>query len=88
MKKNSFLFGSIIGLLAPSIAYFIMLLTPPLAITIGVRPLGLYAVSALINLLLVRFFYRNTLEKSAHGVVLITFAAALWLIFTQNLSLE
>ncbi|GGH01168.1 hypothetical protein GCM10007415_41540 [Parapedobacter pyrenivorans] len=55
--------------------------------SIGIQPLSLYVIAALINLLFIRFFYRSMLEQPARGVILITFVASLLLIFTEKLSL-
>lgn len=85
MKRNSFFFGCIVGLIAPVIAHLLTLFTS-WNMAIGNKSLSLYVIAALINLLFVRFFYRNVLEKSARGVILITFLAAIVLIFTKNLS--
>lgn len=85
MKRNSFFFGGVLGLIMPIIAHLLTLFTT-WNMAIGNKSLSLYVIAALINLLFVRFFYRNALEKSARGVILITFVAAIVLIFTENLS--
>ncbi|WP_257669356.1 hypothetical protein [Parapedobacter tibetensis] len=85
MKINHFLFGCIIGLLAPTAAHLLTLFTS-WNMVIGNKSLSLYVIAALINLLLMRFFYRNALEQSARGVILITFVAAMVLLFTQKLT--
>ena len=51
------------------------------------HPMSLYVVAAAVNMLLVRFLYRGGLSRSAQGVVLVTFVALLFLIFTDKLSL-
>ncbi len=76
--------GVAIGLLAPVAAYVLTKVTA-WDMQLGGKPLSIYVIAALINLLLVRFFYRNARERSARGVILITFAAALLLIFTDSL---
>jgi len=86
-KRNSLAWGVIIGLLAPAIAHLLTLFTS-WAIVLGNKSLSLYVLAGLINLLLVRYFYRNGLEDSARGVILITFVSALLLILTDRLSLS
>lgn len=82
MKINSFVFGCAIGLLFPATAY---LLTSSSAIALlNGKPLGFYAVAALINLLLVRHFFRNDGARTARGIILATFVALLALLFAQN----
>ena len=51
------------------------------------HPLGLYVIAAAINLLLTRLLYRKALDRSARGVLLVTFMALLLLIFIDKLSL-
>ncbi|SEL79277.1 hypothetical protein SAMN05421740_11063 [Parapedobacter koreensis] len=87
LQRNSFPFGCLVGLLAPIVAYVITAWFASFNIIIGGKPLGLYVIAALINLLFVRFFYRNGLERSARGVILVTFVSVLLLIFIEKLSL-
>jgi len=84
VKRNSFLFGCALGLFAPVVAYLLKSFT---ALGTMTHPLTLYVIAALINLLLIRFFYRNALDRSAMGIVLITFIALLVLILIGKLSL-
>lgn len=49
------------------------------------KPLSLYVLAALINLLLVRYFYKNDMENNARGIILITFIGVLVLIFTRQI---
>jgi len=85
MLGNPFLSGAALGLLMPAVAHILTKYTS-LPFLIGSKPLGLYVIAALINLLLVRYFYRNGREPMARGVILITFALVLLLIFTTKLS--
>lgn len=55
------------------------------AMLIGNKPLSLYVIAALLNLLLLRYFYRRGNEHSARGVIMVTFLGALLLIFCQGL---
>lgn len=84
MQGNPFLSGLVLGLLAPVAAHILTKFTS-LPFFIGSKPLGLYVIAALINLLLVRYFYRNGREPMARGVILITFVLVLLLIFTTKL---
>jgi hypothetical protein len=86
MQRNSLFSGVGIGLLPPIIAHVLPMLIPGI-LSHGFKPLGLYVIAALINLFLVRYFYRRELEPTARGVLLITFALAMLLIFTKKLSL-
>jgi len=86
MQRYSFLAGLGLGLLAPLIAIVLTQFTM-LPASIGLRPLGFYVIAALINLLLVRHFYRRGPEQVARGVILCTFVLAMLLIFINKSSL-
>jgi len=85
MPQNSFLSGLGIGLLAPLGAYLLTRFTT-LSSLIESKPLALYVIAALINLVWVRYFYRKGLEQTARGLILITFALGMLLAFTTKLS--
>jgi len=48
------------------------------------NPYILYAIAALLNLLIMRYFYHFKLSQSAQGVILITFLIAMVLLFSGN----
>lgn len=79
--RNNFLKGAGLGLIAPALA---VLLTrfAQLPDFLAAKPLSLYVIAALINLLMVRYFYRNEQDLSGRGVVLVTFIGLLVLIVT------
>lgn len=74
-----------LGLGAPVAAHLLSQFTTWARI-LGGKEISLYVIAALLNLLLVRYYYRNEMEKTGRGVVLITFVATIILIFTKNLS--
>lgn len=76
--------GCLVGVLAPSVAYW---LKTSASLGMATHPLSPYVVAAAINLLLIRFFYRKGLDRCAQGILLITFVAALLLVFIDKLSL-
>lgn len=83
-RKDNFLIGALLGLILPILAYGLTRWTD-LATLIGNKPLSLYVIAALINLLLVRYFYRQGHENTARGVIMMTFVGVLALIFGQGL---
>lgn len=85
MKRNNFLFGALLGLAAPAIAHLLTRFTDWAAL-LGGKDIGLYVAAALVNLLLVRYYYRHTMENTARGLILVTFVATIVLIFANNLS--
>jgi len=82
VKINSFVFGCLLGMIFPAAAY--LLTCSPANTLINGKPLGFYAVAALINLLLVRHFFRSDGEQTAKGIILATFVAVLALLLTQR----
>ena len=86
MSQHPFLSGLGWGLPAPLIAHILSKYTT-LPEFFSSKPLALYVIAALINLIAVRYFYRKEQEQAARGVILITFALAMLLIFTTKLSL-
>lgn len=85
MRRNNFFLGVCLGLFAPAVAHLLTRYTDWAGL-VGGKEISLYVISALLNLLLVRHYYRNTLENTARGIILITFVAAIVLLFTKNLS--
>jgi len=86
MIKDNFVFGCLIGLIFPAAAHMLTK-SGSLDTLVGSKPLSLYVVAALINLVLIRYGYRNAYEKSAQGIILVTFAATLILLFTRQVPL-
>ncbi len=73
------------GLAAPAIAHLLSTFTDWAAL-FGGKEIGIYVVAALVNLLVVRYYYRNGMENTARGIILVTFVATIALILVKNLS--
>ncbi len=84
MKGDSFLSGVVVGALAPVAAHVLKVFTP---LGATMHPLSLYVAAAVVNLVLIRLFYRRALEQRARGLLMMTFVAVLLLIFVEKLSL-
>ncbi len=80
LQQNNLLTGILSGLAAPLLA---MLFTEVWAFSFR-QPHTLYVLAALVNLLLVRFYYRSGRELAARGVILVTFAAMLSLLWIKS----
>ncbi len=80
LQKNNLLTGILSGLAAPLLAIFF---TEIVSFSFR-QPHTLYVLAALVNLLLLRFYYRNGREQSARGVILVTFAAMLSLLWIKS----
>ena len=85
MQQNSIFTGVILGSLAPLLAYLMMTYTSLQQQFFAEKPIALYVLAALINLIIMRFAYRGGKESLAKGIVLVTFVAMLVLIFVTKL---
>lgn len=84
MKRNSFFLGSLLGVLAPLVASLLKAFS---SLGTTMHPLSLYVIAAVINLVIIRTFFRQSLDRSARGVLMVTFVALLLLIFIEKLSI-
>lgn len=84
MKKNNFSFGLFLGSLAPVLAYVVSYFELT-GIDVGEKKLSFYVLAALVNLLLLRYYYRNEWSNTARGIILITFMGAIALLFLRDL---
>ena len=83
MKKDNLFLGILLGMIAPIIA-FLMSRYSLTGIEIGDKNLSFYTVAALLNLLLMRYYYRNEMGNTARGIILITFIGALAVLFFRE----
>ncbi|MFZ4863410.1 hypothetical protein ACL9RF_14625 [Sphingobacterium sp. Mn56C] len=82
--KDSLFFGTIIGSIAPLLAFALNSYTALQALYFADKPIALFVVAAGINLVIMRFTYRAGKENLAKGIMLITFLAMLVLILGQR----
>ena len=75
-KKDNFLTGAIIGLILPVLAYLAVEIFKYDVQILGKKYL-LYIASVVINLIVVRMYFRNDRMETASGVVFSTFISAL-----------
>lgn len=78
--KNNFVLGAVLGVVFPLLAYLATTFTTIQTSLFAHKPIALYIFAAVINLVAVRFLYRNGKEATANGVVLATFLAMMILI--------
>jgi predicted exporter len=83
MRQNTFLNGLLLGLLAPVAAFLISKYVPLGGIFLE-KPLAIYVIAGLINLIAMRFLYRSGREEIAKGILFSTFIGVLYLIFYQG----
>lgn len=78
--KNNIVLGMALGVIFPLLAYLATTFTTIQTSLFVYKPIALYVIAATINLIAVRFLYRNGKEATANGVVLATFLAMIVLI--------
>ncbi len=78
--KNNFVLGTALGVIFPLLAHVATTFTNIQTFLFTHKPIALYVIAATINLIAVRFLYRNEKEATANGVVLATFLAMIVLI--------
>ena len=87
MKRNHISLGLFLGALAPLLAYIITYFDLT-GIDLGEKKMSFYVLAALVNLLLVRYYYRNEMINTARGIILITFMGAIAVLFLRDVSVN
>lgn len=80
MKRDNFVFGLVLGLLMPFIAYILAVNLDELFRTWG-KEIFPYVMAAAINLIALRLFYKHGFPKVGMGILFSTFISAI-LLFT------
>lgn len=87
LLRNNFYGGLVLGSIMPMVAYALTNWTDWVQFFVN-KPAAFYVLAGLINLLLMRWFYRNDGENAGRGVILATFVGVLLLILTRNISVN
>ncbi|WP_164110043.1 MULTISPECIES: hypothetical protein [Sphingobacterium] len=85
--KDSFWLGGLVGVAAPALAYILSNYTSLQTSFFVDKPIAIYVIAALINLITVRFTYRGGKETFAKGIIFVTFIAMLILVVTAKLKI-
>jgi heme/copper-type cytochrome/quinol oxidase subunit 4 len=85
MNRDHFLFGVVIGVILPLIAYLLTTYTGLQQTVADGKPAALYLLAGLGNLLLLRYFYKNGQELTAKGMMLTTFIGIITLVYTLKI---
>jgi len=87
--RNNLWTGVGIGLIAPLLAYLLTVYTGIPESLFPTKPFLAYLVAAVLNLLLMRVFYRKSLsrEKIANGIILVTFLGMLVFLYFHKLNM-
>jgi hypothetical protein len=84
-KKDQFFTGLLVGVMSPAIAFFLVEIMGFNMEILGKKHL-LYIASVVINLLLLRYFFRNDCTKTASGIIFSTFISALLFVILNRIS--
>lgn len=87
MRKDSSVLGFFVGLIAPIMAYVMQTYSTVQQSLFVDKPIALYVIAAVINLIIIRFSFTGGKEQFGKGVVLSTFIAMLVLIFVTKLKI-
>ena len=82
-KRNNFFFGFLLGAIAP-LAAFLLAEHSPLGGYFTNKPLTLYAIAAVVNLLILRYFYKQGLTRTGGGMMALTFLGLLLLLLSKK----
>lgn len=83
LKKNNLFIGFVLGVIAPFIAFLFTEYTS-LGLRFSDKPLALYAIAAVVNLLLIRYYYKLQASRTGGGLLFITFIGVLLLLFLKQ----
>lgn len=83
LKKNNLLLGVLLGAVAPLIALLFTEFTS-LGQRFADKPLTLYAIGGAVNLLLVRYYYKQQTSRTGGGVMGITFVGLILLLYLKG----
>jgi len=85
LNKDRFITGVLLGVTFPSIAAFFVEVLGYDGEILGKKHL-LYIASVVINLLLLRFFFRTDRPEIARGIIFSTFISALLFVILNRIS--
>lgn len=73
--SDNYFSGVILGAVCPLLAYWATNFTNLQTSFFAQKPIALYVIAAVINLIAVRFIYRSGRESTAKGIIIATFLA-------------
>ncbi|SMO33036.1 hypothetical protein [Solitalea koreensis] len=81
--KDSFLLGVGLGLITPLISYLLVEYIH-LGDKLGLRDSSIYMLGMIVNLLLVRYFFKSEISKTGKGIFLVSFLVVLTVFFFKK----
>ncbi|WP_286775212.1 MULTISPECIES: hypothetical protein [Sphingobacterium] len=85
MKNNSWI-GLGIGTVSPVLAYIIVRFTDLELHFLPEKPMAIYTIAALVNLVLLRFAYRSGKDHLGKGIIASTFLAMILYLITHRIT--
>lgn len=85
--KNNFLWGLVLGIIAPALSYYLTVFTDWQMQLFPSKPAGFYVLAATVNLVGAWIAHKRGFDKIATGLILATFLGMMALIFTKNISI-
>jgi hypothetical protein len=83
-KRDRFLAGLLLGVVSPAVAFFFVKVRGLDVELMGKKHL-LYIASVVINLLLLRYFFRHDRAETASGIIFSTFISALLFVILNRI---
>jgi hypothetical protein len=84
-KKDKFLTGALMGVIPPALAWFIIEILKFDDEIFGKKHF-FYIASVIVNLLILRYFFRNDRPETASGVIFSTFISALVFVILSRIN--
>lgn len=84
-KKDKFLVGAFLGFIFPALAYLLVEILKRDVQIFGKKHL-LYIGSVVVNLIIMRLFFKSDKAETAAGVIFSTFISALLFVFLNRVS--
>lgn len=85
LRRNDLFFGFILGSIFPLLAFAVNKWTD-WGMLFSNKPAAFYVLAGLINLFVMRWYFRHDGENTGRGLIMITFIGALILIFTKTIT--
>ena len=85
MKNNSWI-GLGIGTVSPVLAYILVRFTDLELHFLPEKPMAIYTIAVLVNLVLLRFAYRSGKDHLGKGIIASTFLAMILYLITQRIT--
>jgi len=84
--KNNLWIGFAAGVVFPALAYLLVRFTAIGLYFLPEKPMAIYTIAVLVNLVLLRFAYRGGKDQIGKGIVMMTFFAMILYLVTHKVT--